>query len=110
MTTFAEFMAAFPEPQTATVEPYEGTAGFGDQYGAPVTVSPCYVQPASRLLRRPDGSEVTATAVMYAPPGTICPPRSRVTQPSGATSLAVSVEVWDDMGIGLPDHVEIALE
>jgi hypothetical protein len=78
--------------QTAKVEPLVGENARGPVFGPAVTV-PCRVQEADSYKRGRDGSadrhEVTDSTVLYMPFTTDCPPRSRVTLPSGDVGTAV---------------------
>lgn len=80
--------------QTVSVEPFTGEGAKGPLYGPAATVR-CRVQEAETYSHGRDGSadrhEVTATTTVYMPPATICPPRSRVTLPSGEVGAAVEV-------------------
>jgi len=106
---FDEFLSLLPEPHQVSVEAYQGSGGTGDVYAAPVTVTGFVVE-KRRLVRAPDGSQVVSESTVYAPPGTVAPPRSRVTLPSGDVTLVITAPLLDGAGLGLPDHREIACE
>lgn len=81
--------------QSVTVEPFAGEGAKGPLFGAAATVA-CRVQEAEEYRLGENGSpnrqEVTGRAtVVYMPPGTVCPPRSRVTLPSGRVGTAEQV-------------------
>ncbi|MEU4171020.1 hypothetical protein AB0F46_29585 [Streptomyces sp. NPDC026665] len=93
-----------------TIEPYLGDTSTGPQYGAPVVARRCFVDEQTRGVRTPDGEEVTSTSTVYADPGTIAPPLSRVTLPSGRVTKVIQTKDRDGGGLPTPDHVEIQLE
>ncbi|WUI02106.1 hypothetical protein OHR68_09950 [Spirillospora sp. NBC_00431] len=80
--------------QQVTIEPFTGEGANGALYGAAVTVR-CRVQEAETYKRGRDGSadrhEVTETTTVYMPLATECPPRSRITLPSGQVGTATEV-------------------
>lgn len=111
MNDFESFLAALlPEPHTVTVEAHEGSGGYGDTYGAPVAAAPCFVDHKRRNVRGVDGSVTISGTTVYAPPGTVCPPRSRVTLPDGTATVAIVTTVRDGAGADVPSHVEISCE
>jgi hypothetical protein len=109
--TFEEFIAAvLPSPHTITIEEYGGAGGFGDVWGDPVDVEGCYVEHKSRNVRTSGGSTTVSRTTAYAPVGTACPPRSRVTLPDGTVTIAIVTTTHDAAGTDLPEHVEINCE
>ena len=80
--------------QTCQVEPFTGESARGPLYGPPVTV-PCRAQEAETYMHGRDGSadrhEETTTTTVYMPFTTTCPPRSRITLPTGEVGRAVEV-------------------
>ncbi|MEU9839740.1 hypothetical protein AB0C69_11020 [Actinomadura sp. NPDC048032] len=80
--------------QECQVEPFAGEGAKGAVYGPPVTVR-CRVQEAETYAHGRDGSadraEVGATTTVYMPFTTDCPPRSRITLPTGEVGRAVEV-------------------
>lgn len=99
-----------PEPHTVTVELYLGSSGRGDQYGPGVEVT-CFVDAKRRLVRAANGSQVVSSSTVFAPLGTDCPPRSRVTLPDGRTALVIGTATRSAAGVDeAPEHLEITLE
>jgi hypothetical protein len=94
---------------TVTVEPWEGSGGYGDIWGAPFTMA-CFVEDKRRLVRADDGSEVVSEATVYANRGPSIPNRSRITLPSGRTPLVITVSDFDGGTLPVPSHLEIACE
>jgi hypothetical protein len=78
--------------QAVSVEPFTGEGAKGAAYGPGVTVK-CRVEEAETYRQgEADRHEVTAaSSVVYMPFTTNCPPRSRVTLPSGEVGTAVEV-------------------
>lgn len=112
---WAEFVGRnIPAPATVTVEAYQGSGAYGDVYATPVDVTPCVVEDTRRLVRVQTqdavGAEAVSSTTVYAPPDTPAPPGSRVILPSGRVARVLAVARLDDHGLGLPAHVEIALE
>lgn len=93
------------------VEPFRGKSPTGgDLYGAPVTVSPVWVDERRRVLRANTGETLTVTATVWAALATVCPVNSRVTLPSGRTVIALNVARRDGGGFDVPEHVEIGCQ
>ncbi len=109
MTTFADVLAMLPAPHTVTVEAFEGGGGYGDEYADPVEVT-CVVDAKRRQVRAPDGSQVLSSATVYAPPGTVAPPRSLVTLPDGSATRVIEAIRRDGAGLPVPSHTEIVCE
>lgn len=80
--------------QTVSVEPFTAESANGPLFGAATTVR-CRVQEAETYKRGRDGSadrhEVTEVTTVYMPLTATCPPRSRVTLPSGQVGTATEV-------------------
>lgn len=80
--------------QSVSVEPFTGEGARGALYGPAVTVR-CRVEEMSAYQRGRDGSadrhEVAEATTVYMPFETDCPPRSRVTLPSGEAGIAIEV-------------------
>lgn len=111
---WAEFVAeCIPQPATVTVEAYEGSGAYGPVYATPVEVTPCVVEDTRRLVRVQTqdaaGTEQVSSTTVYAPPGTVCPPGSRITW-AGRTSRVLARSDLSAHGLPLPEHVELALE
>ncbi|WP_367128326.1 hypothetical protein [Saccharothrix sp. HUAS TT1] len=103
-------MAPIPDEllvHTAVVEPYEGEAGTGPAFGAPVTV-PCFREDARRQVRDQLGELVVSECTLYARPGTVAPPKSRVTT-NGRTAFVITVKDRDSGTAEEIDHVEVRL-
>lgn len=112
---FAEFInAVLPEPHTVTVEPYEGSGGLGDIYGAAVEVTPCYTEQVVRRVRVSTqdaaGEEQLSSTTVFAPLGTVAPNKSKVTLPDGRVARVLTTETLLAAGHDLPEHVELYLE
>jgi hypothetical protein len=112
--TWEEFCATLiPTPATVSVEAYQGSGAYGDVYASPVDVTPCVVEQTRRLVRVQTqdaaGAEQTSSTTVYAPPGTVCPPGSRVTW-AGRVSRVLAREDLAAHGLPLPEHAELSLE
>jgi hypothetical protein len=94
---------------TVTVEPWEGSGGYGDIWGAPFDLQ-CFVEDKRRLVRAADGSEVVSETTVYANRGPSIPNRSRITLPSGRQPLVITVSDHDGGALPVPSHLEIACE
>lgn len=113
--TWDEFIAAcIPESRTIRVQAYQGSGAYGDVHADPVDVDRCVVDDTTRVVpvQTQDTEGVTAVSgtTVFCPPGTIAPPGSLVTLPSGRTAKVLSRSDLDAHGLGLPEHVELALE
>ncbi|MER5759574.1 hypothetical protein [Streptomyces sp. NPDC002082] len=93
-----------------TIEPYLGDGAYGPHYGAPVPAVPALVSPAVRMVRTPDGREVTSSAQIIAAPDLDCPPGSRVTLPDGRTATALSITRHTAPGLPVPSCSEVMCE
>lgn len=92
-----------------TVEPYLGDNGYGPQYGDSVTVR-CFLEEKTRLVRDPDGREVTSSSTVYCRLDAVdAPPESRVTLPDGRKTTVIDQARHDGGGLPLPDHLEVQL-
>lgn len=107
-------MAELPEPHTISVEPYAGEGAYGKVYGTAVAVTPCLVVHKRRRVRVATGdtagAEVLSSTTVYAPPGTVAPPESKVTLTSGAVAKVLAATDWDGAGLDVTDLVELLLE
>jgi hypothetical protein len=92
-----------------TVEPYEGDSAVGPLYGDPVPVR-CWLEKKKRLVRAPDGREVTSSSTFYCRLGAVnAPPESVVTLPDGSKTTVIKQIENDGGGLPLPDHLEVQL-
>lgn len=92
-----------------TVEPYLGDSGYGPQYGDPVSVR-CFLEEKTRLVRAPDGREVTSSSTAYCRLDAVdAPPESRVTLPGGRQTTVIDQARHDGGGLPTPDHLEVSL-
>ncbi|NIL56715.1 hypothetical protein [Salinispora arenicola] len=111
---WAEFVAVhIPTPATVSVQAYEGSGAYGDVFADPVEVGPCVVEQTRRLVRvqtqDASGTEQVSSTTVYCPPGTVCPPGSRITW-AGRTYRVLARSDLSAHGLGLPEHVELNLE
>ncbi|MFD9789628.1 hypothetical protein ACFWXK_01630 [Streptomyces sp. NPDC059070] len=101
---------AFLLRHRVTVEPYLGDSAYGPRYGAPVSGVPALVGETVRMVRAPDGREVTSTAQVITAPGLTCPPGSRLTLPGGRMTTAISVAHHTAPGLPVPACTEVSCE
>jgi hypothetical protein len=111
---WADFAAQLPAPHTILIEAYAGTSAYGPAFAPVVSVTPCLVDHKRRRVRVSTqdaaGAEVISSTTVYCPPGTVAPPLSRVTLPSGDVAKVLDAAVHDAAGLPIPDHVELMLE
>lgn len=94
---------------TVTVEPYEGTDGYGRAvYGSSSSVA-CFVDDKRRLVRAATGDEVVSESTVYAPLITTAPAESRVTLPDGRVATVIQALQRDGGDLPVPSHLEIVL-
>lgn len=95
---------------TITIEPYQGEGGSGPVYGPGVEVR-CFREDSRKLVRNQLGEQVVSESQAYCLPGTVAPPKSRVTIPGSNPRTAFVIQAKDRDGGGLPtpDHVELVL-
>ncbi|WP_405018171.1 hypothetical protein OHV05_15390 [Kitasatospora sp. NBC_00070] len=93
-----------------TIEPYLGDSAYGPTYGPEQTGVPALVAESIRLARAPDGRQTVSTAQVLLAPGTTVPTGSRITLPSGRTTVPISVATLDAPGLPVPAHVEVVCE
>ncbi|KOX16571.1 MULTISPECIES: hypothetical protein [unclassified Streptomyces] len=93
-----------------TVEAYEGDGAYGPVYGAPVPEVPALVAASVRMVRAPDGREVTSSAQIIAAPDLACPVGSRITLPDGRVTTALSVARHTAPGLPVPACSEVMCE
>lgn len=93
---------------TVSVETFEGTGAYGDQYATAADVA-CFVEDSRRMVRNLDGDEVISESTLYAKldqaPNLVA--KSRVTLPDGRKSIVILKKDRDDGGMGAPQHVEV---
>lgn len=91
------------------VEAWQGEGPYGPSYAAPSAVR-CFLDEQTRMVRSPGGEEVTSSSTAYALPNAVCPPRSRVTLPSGRITTVIASYARDGGNLPTPDHVEVQLQ
>ncbi|MGW2587560.1 hypothetical protein ACWCYZ_40905 [Streptomyces virginiae] len=92
------------------IEPYIGESAYGPRYGAPVPEVPALVSPSVRMVRTPDGRDVTSGSQIIAAPDLACPPGSRVTLPDGRVTTALSITRHTAPGLPVPACSEVMCE
>ncbi|MGC9541600.1 hypothetical protein [Streptomyces sp. UG1] len=92
------------------IEPYAGDSAYGPTYRPAIEDVPALVDPSPRLVRAPDGRDVTATATFIAGPELDCPPGSRVTLPDGRTTTALTVAHHTAPDLPVPACTEVSCE
>ncbi|MCB5167998.1 hypothetical protein LG634_24620 [Streptomyces bambusae] len=92
----------------ATVEPYLGTGPSGPKYGPAFTIK-CLAQDKTRLVRSPEGDEITSTATVYTRLGPTVPVKSRVTLPAGRRTTVIESRRHDGGTLPTPNHLELRL-
>ena len=101
-------LAGFIEPVMVTIEPYAGSGGTKPLYAAGVPVG-SIVEQKRRLVRDPQGREVTSETTVYVPLATACPDAYRITLPDGQVTTVITVSIHRAHGnTELPEHLEIA--
>lgn len=108
----AELLAdlGIPDGHTVTLEAHAGPGAYGDVYDPPAELSGVVVDQKRRLVRAPNGSQVVSSTTVYAPLGTACPDRSRITLPDGQQTLVITTAPRDGAGLDVPEHLEITCE
>lgn len=91
-----------------TVEAWLGEGPYGPRYAEPVAAR-CFVDEQTRLVRSPDGDEVTSSSTAYCLPDLDCPAKSRVTLPSGRATTVITALRRDGAGLPTPDHLEVQM-
>ncbi|MEV4837786.1 hypothetical protein AB0K05_24910 [Nonomuraea sp. NPDC049486] len=99
---------AFLLRHTVQIEPHTGDGPFGPQYGEQASVL-CFVDDKRRLVVGPTGDQVVSESTVYMPLDTVCPVHSRVTLPSGRTTVVLAASRRDGGGLPTPDHLEVSL-
>lgn len=93
-----------------TIEPYEGDSAYGPVFGPPVVDVPALVSEDVRLVRAPDGRQVVSSATVVLDLDTTVPAGSRITLPSGRTTVPITVSIVDAPGLPVPAHREVSCE
>ncbi|MFH8345016.1 hypothetical protein [Streptomyces sp. NPDC018045] len=93
-----------------TVEPYAGEGAYGPQYRHAIPNVPALVDVSVRMVRAPDGRQVTASATIVAGPLLDCPPGSRITLPDGRTTTALTTAHHTAPGLPVPACTEVTCE
>jgi hypothetical protein len=92
------------------IEPYLADTAYGPTYGPSVENVPALVDTSPRMVRTPDGREVTAAATFIAGPDIDCPPGSRITLHDGRTATALTVAHHTAPGLTVPACTEVTCE
>ncbi|WP_439675998.1 hypothetical protein [Embleya sp. MST-111070] len=93
-----------------TVEPYRGESAYGKVFGPPIVDVPAMVDETVRVVRAPDGRQVTSSAQIIAAPGLDCPAESRVTLPDGRITTAITGAQHTAPGLPVPASSEVNVE
>ncbi|MFF4738782.1 hypothetical protein ACFY2W_23295 [Streptomyces sp. NPDC001262] len=93
-----------------TVEPAAGEGAYGPQYRHAIPDVPALVDSSPRLVRAPDGRQLTASATLITGPTLDCPPGSRITLPDGRTTTAITVTRHTAPGLPVPACTEVVCE
>lgn len=108
--------------QTAIVETYQGTNGYGeDTFAAPVTLDPadvstrpdgngCWIDDARHLVRTSDSEQVISESTLYTYPdnAALFTPNTRVTV-NDNVSRVIKTNLNTSGDLDLPDHVAVSL-
>lgn len=106
---FAGLLTEIGVQHSIVVQAYAGAGPRGDQYDPPVAESPVYVDERRRLVRAPDGQQVTSSATVFARLDLLAPVGSLVTYGT-RTSKVIARADGDGGGADTPDHCELSLE
>ncbi|WP_371517991.1 hypothetical protein [Kitasatospora sp. NBC_01300] len=93
-----------------TIEPYLGESAYGPAFGPPVVDVPALVSESVRLVRAPDGRQVVSPAQVLLDLDTTVPAGSRITLPTGRTTVPITVSTIDAPGLPVPAHQEVMCE
>lgn len=103
-------LPGFLHQHTATVKPYEGVAGTGeDLFGDPFDVTG-FCEDKIRGVRDPEGAEVVSSSTFYTDPGPTIPARSLIALPSGREARVIIVSDFDGGDLPVPSHLAISIE
>jgi hypothetical protein len=94
---------------SVSVETLTGEGAYGEDFADPVTVA-CFIDDSTHLVRNKDGEEVVSNTVLYADSSQSAAfaVDSRVTV-NGRTARVITLNAYDSVSLGLPDHVEVHL-
>ncbi|WP_033251377.1 hypothetical protein [Kitasatospora phosalacinea] len=93
-----------------TIERYRGDSAYGPLYDPPDEDVPALVSETIRLVRAPDGRQVVSSAQLLLDLDTDVPAGSRITLPSGRTTVPISIATVDAPGLPVPAHREVSAE
>jgi hypothetical protein len=106
--TYEELISSIlPAPDTIRVEEHLETGDDGEVYAVAQQVTPCYVDTGTAITIMVGGTQVLAAAVITAPPGIDCPPKSRITLPDGRSVVAHTVTSPNTGGLDVPTYTKI---
>lgn len=93
-------------PHRVDVEPYEGTAAYGDLYGAKVPGVRCKIEDKRRQVRAANGEEVISETTVYARLSAqdTFKVGSKVQLPT-RVAIVIVCEVFDDGNLGGWQHI-----
>lgn len=94
---------------TVSIEPLTGQGPYGPVYGEAVAVRG-FLDQNTRMVRNPQGEEVTSSSTFYCRLATVAPPGSRVTLSDERTTTVIAALRRDGKGLPTPDHLELQLE
>lgn len=92
-----------------SIEPHLGESAYGPTYGPAVSV-PALVDASPRLVRTPDGRDITRAATFIAAPDIACPVGSRIVLPDGRSTTAITVTQHTAPGLPVPACTEVVCE
>lgn len=98
--------------ETVSVETYQGSDTYGESWASIVTVTGCWVDDQTHLIRSAKDEEVVSQSVVFAPisSAALWVENSRVTLPNDdRTRRVINVNTNNAAGLPLPEHVEVHL-
>jgi hypothetical protein len=96
-------------PHAVYVESYRGAGAYGPRYLMAERLKCLHVDEVKLIRDAQSGDQVTSSAQLYCPPGTVVPPQSRVTLPDGSIRTAMRTATFDAGGLPLPGSVVVYL-
>ncbi|UFS59475.1 hypothetical protein [Subtercola endophyticus] len=95
---------------TVTVATLQGNGANGAVKADPVPVLG-FLDGSRKLVRSATGEQVVSESTFYCPPANaaLFLPDSLVTCPDGSVSTVIKANLNDSGGLGLPDHLAVAL-